>query len=311
MADSRIHRTYPSFAAFSAVLALFVFTAACDEALPDAFGNFEANEVAVSAEFAGILLRLDAVEGQYLEAGAVAAELDTLQLSLQRAELEAQRESARLRAAEARAQVRVLEAQLETARDDLARTERLYAAEASTAQELSRFGGTVRVFEEQVAAAGARVRVANQEAAAVDTRIVQIEDRLGRGRIRNPIAGTVLTRFVEEGEFVQPGQPLYTIAGLDTLTLRAYVSGDQLSRVQLGSLVEVHADLDPTQLQSLPGRVSWISSEAEFTPTPIQTREERVDQVYAVKVRVANPDGLLKVGMPGELVLVGATEAQR
>jgi HlyD family secretion protein len=311
MATSRTYRSRAVVTSLPVALVLFALVSACDHPLPDAFGNFEATEVAVSAEFAGPLLRMDAVEGQRLEAGAVVAELDTLQLSLQRAELDAQRESARLRAAEARAQVRVLEAQLETARDDLARTERLYASEAATAQELSRFGGSVRVIEQQVAASQARVRVANQEAASVDTRIVQIVDRLGRGRIRNPVTGTVLTTFAEAGEFVQPGQPLYTIARLDTLTLRAYVSGDQLAQVSLGSMVQVRADLDVSQVQSLPGRVTWIASEAEFTPTPIQTREERVDQVYAVKVRVANPDGLLKVGMPGELILGTGSEAQR
>lgn len=293
-----------------ATLALTVALAGCAEETADAFGNFEANEVAVSAEFPGRLVTLDVAEGQHLPAAVVVAELDTLQLALQRNGLETQRESARLRTAEARAQVRVLEAQLATAQDDLARTERLYGAEAATAQELNRVSGSVNVLREQVGAARARVRVADQEGASIEARLAELQDRLGRARIKNPTEGTVLTRFAEAGEFVQPGQPLYTIARLDTLTLRAYVSGAQLASVRVGGQVQVLADVDSETVASFDGRVTWVSSEAEFTPTPIQTRDERVDQVYAVKVRVANPDGVLKVGMPGELVLNGSAGPQ-
>ena len=277
--------------------------AACTQESPDAYGNFEATEVDVSAEASGPLIRFDVVEGQQLAAGAVVAEVDTIQLALQRAELGVQQEAARVRAAEAQAQVRVLRAQLATAQDDHARIERLFASEASTAQDLNRTQGAVRVLEEQISAGQARVRLVRQEAAQVEARVRQVEDRLSRSRVINPTTGTVLATFVEEGEFVQPGRPLYTIARLDTLTLRAYVSGAQLAGLQLGAVVDVRTDADADDLRTTPGRISWIASEAEFTPTPIQTRDERVDQVYAVKVRVPNPDGWLKVGMPGELVL--------
>jgi HlyD family secretion protein len=117
------------------------------------------------------------------------------------------------------------------------------------------------------------------------------------------VAGVVLATYAERGELVQPGQPLYKVANLDTLTLRAYVSGAQLPAVRLGQPVGVVVDAGGDALRTLSGRVSWIASQAEFTPTPIQTREERTEQVYAVKVRVPNPDGALKIGMPGELVL--------
>ncbi|HEX8433017.1 MAG TPA: HlyD family efflux transporter periplasmic adaptor subunit, partial [Longimicrobium sp.] len=127
----------------------------------------------------------------------------------------------------------------------------------------------------------------------------------------NPVGGTVLTTYADTGEFVQPGQPLYKIADLGVLTLRAYVSGAQLARVRIGGRVTVQVDADDDTRATLPGTVSWIASEAEFTPTPIQTRDERTEQVYAVRVRVANPGGVLKIGMPGEVVFPEARRASR
>lgn len=281
----------------------------CQDDGPDAYGNFEATEVAVSAELSGPLVAFSVEEGARLEAGAVVGRLDTVPLGLQHQELEGQRESATLRAAEAQAQIAVVEAQLATAREDLERVERLWASEAATAQQRVQSRGTVRVLEEQRTAAQAGLRSARQEVATFATRMAQVSDRLARSRIINPYSGTVLATFSEPGEFVHAGQPLYTVAALDTLTLRAWVSGAQLSAVRLGQEVQVQVDAGADALRALPGRVTWIASEAEFTPTPIQTREERVDQVYGVKVRVANPDGLLKVGMPGELVLSGGASA--
>jgi HlyD family secretion protein len=125
----------------------------------------------------------------------------------------------------------------------------------------------------------------------------------------SPLAGTVLTRYVEPGEYVQAGQPLFKLASLDSLTFRAYVSGGQLSTLRLGQSVKVGVDRADS-IATVPGRVTWIASSAEFTPTPIQTREERTDQVYAVKVAVGNPDGVLRIGMPGELVLESAGASQ-
>lgn len=287
---------------------LAVPTAACGGDGVDAWGNFEATEVDVSAESSGPLVSFAAAEGERLEAGAVVGRLDSVPLVLEREELDAQREAARLRAAEAEAETAVVEARITTAHEDLARVERLYAAEAATSRELVQARGAVRVLEEQRSAAHARRRSAGQEVAAFGTRLARLADRLERSRVVNPVTGTVLASYVEPGEFVQAGRPLYTVAALDTLTFRAWVSGAQLADVRLGQEVQVRVDEGPDRLRTLPGRVSWIASEAEFTPTPIQTREERVSQVYAVKVRVPNLDGLLKVGMPGELILSGAEE---
>lgn len=287
-----------------AAVALLVL-GGCGDDGPDAYGNFEAEEVAVSAELSGPLLSFGVREGQRLAAGELVGRLDTVALALQHDELAARREVASLRVEEATAGIAVVEAQLATAREDRARVERLWEAEAATDQQRLQARGAVRVLEEQLAAARTRVRSARQEVAALAVGLDQVRDRLERSRVVNPRAGTVLATYAEAGEFVQAGRPLYTLADLDTLTLRAWVSGAQLADVRLGQEVAVRIDAGPDRLRTLPGRVSWIASEAEFTPTPIQTREERVSQVYGVKVRVPNPDGLLKVGMPGELVFEG------
>jgi HlyD family secretion protein len=256
--------------------------AACDGDGPDAYGNFEADEVTVAAEATGTLQRFDVTEGQRLDAGVVVGQVDTVQLALQRAELELQVRNAGTRSAEARARLRALEAQLATAEEDLARTERLFEREAATASERTRLRGTVSTLREQVEAARAGTRVAGEEADVVRARIDQLEDRIARATVRNPVAGTVLSTVVEAGEYVQQGRPLYTVAALDTLTLRAYLSGGQLAAVRLGDPVGVRYDAPDGGLRETRGRVTWIADRAEFTPTPIQTREERVDQVYGV-----------------------------
>ncbi len=291
---------------FSVSLCLCVsLLAGCAKEKPDAYGNFEATEVVVSAEVGGQLTRFEPEEGERLASGALTALVDTGTQALARRELVSQRAASATRVAEAEAQVRVLRAQLGTAREEHARTLRLFRAEAATAQELNRLEGEVRTLEERIAAAQAAAGAVGQDVGSVDVRVAQAEDRIRRSRVVNPITGTVLTTYAEAGEYVQPGQPLYKIASLDTLTLRAYVSGAQLPAVRIGGEVRVRVDRDGKALDELPGRVSWIAAQAEFTPTPIQTRDERAEQVYAIRVRVPNPAGRLKIGMPGEVVLKG------
>jgi HlyD family secretion protein len=135
----------------------------------------------------------------------------------------------------------------------------------------------------------------------VEARVAQARDRVSRATVTNPIAGTVLATYARAGEVVAPGQPLYKIASLDTLELRAYVAGAQLASVRLGQVVEVRVSQGADALLTLPGTVSWIASQSEFTPTPVQTRDERTDLVYAIRVRVANTNGVLKIGMPADL----------
>lgn len=280
-----------------------LFLAACTKETADAYGNFEATEVTVASEIPGRLLRLDAEEGSRLTAGADVGVVDSTTLVLQRAELLARRESARARIREVDASAAVFETQRGIAERELERTRRLLAAQAATAQQGDRAERDVRVLREQLhGAQAARVTVL-REVASVDAQVATLEDRIRRSRIVAPVAGTVLTRYVEPGELVQAGTPLFKMASLDTLILRAYVSGAQLSQVALGQVHVVRVDAGGDSLRTLEGRVTWIAPAAEFTPTPIQTREERVMQVYAVKLAVPNADGRLRLGMPAEVTL--------
>lgn len=274
----------------------------CHKPDADAYGNFEATEVTVAAEVGGRLLELKLEEGDRVSRGAVVGTVDTVPLILERRATAARRAAGAARAREANATIAALEVQHAIADRDLARTERLLKNAAATAQQGDRAEREARVVKEQLAGARIARAALAQEVAALDAQVALIDDRLARSRIVSPLDGTILTRYVERGEFVQQGQPLFKLASLDSLTFRAYVSGAQLTSLRLGQQVRVGVDRADT-LAALPGRVTWIASAAEFTPTPIQTRDERADQVYAVKVVVHNPDGTLRIGMPGELLL--------
>jgi HlyD family secretion protein len=289
-------------AALLLALGLPLVGACRGEPEPDAYGNFETNEVTVSAEAGGQLLHFAPDDGVRLAAGAVVGQIDTAALALERDELVARRAVARSRAGDVAAQERVLRAQRETAWRELARTRRLHQDQAATRQQLDQAEGQVRVLDAQLAAARAQTGTAGRELPQVDARLALVAERLRDSRVVNPVAGTVLATYVHAGEVVRPGQALYRVANLDTLTLRAYVSGADLARVRLGRAVRVAVDVGPDRRRALPGVVTAVASDAEFTPTPIQTRDERTGLVYAVQVRVANPGGLLKVGMPGDVV---------
>jgi HlyD family secretion protein len=295
-----------TFPARRSVLATAVATAilgACrGDPAPDAYGNFEATEVVVSAETSGQIQHFAPVEGMRLARGEVAAVIDTTQLALERRQIQAQRNAVASRQTEVGEQVQVLQVQAEIAQRAYERTRRLYAARAATSQQLDQAERDYRTLLAQIGAARAQRQSVGMETTSGDARVAQIADRIARSVVRNPHSGTVLTTYARAGEVVQPGQPLYRIADLDTLDLRAYVTGAQLADIQLGQPAEVRIDSGEGDLRTLPGIVAWISSTAEFTPTPIQTRDERADLVYAVRVRVPNPDGALKIGMPADVV---------
>lgn len=284
-------------------IASLLLLAACRQERADAYGNFEATEVTVAAEVPGQLLRLSAEEGRRLTAGEEVGQVDTTALVLQRAELRARHESARSRIREVEASAAVFETQRGIAERELERTRRLLAAQAATAQQEDRAERDVRVLREQLRGAEAARVTVRREVALIEAQIATLEDRMRRSRIVAPGSGTVLTRYVEPGELVQAGTPLFKMAALDTLILRAYLSGAQLSQVALGQVYAVRVDAGGDSLRTVEGRVTWIAPTAEFTPTPIQTREERVMQVYAVKLAVPNADGRLRLGMPAELTL--------
>ena len=285
------------------LLAAAMSAAACGDGAPesDAFGNFEARETIISAETVGPLLVFHAREGEQLTAGEIVAVVDTSQLALQRAALYAQRKAAASRIDGVEAQVAVLEEQQRIAARERDRARHLVALEAAATSQVDELEDQIHVLARQIASVRSQTGTILSEMAAVDAQIAQIADQINRSVIVNPVDGTVLTSYAEPFEQAAPGKPLYKIGDLDTLYLRAYVSGGQLSALQLGRDVEVIVDAGSGELQALPGTVSWIASDAEFTPKLIQTREERVNLVYAVRVRVPNTGGILKIGMPGEL----------
>ena len=232
--------------------------------------------------------------------------------------LEAQREAAQAQREAAVAQRGALASQLDIARRVHDRTTRLFAEQAATAQQVDQAERDQRVLEDQIRAqdqqieaqarivtaaiaqvdaARAQRQTAITQIASVDAQVAQVDDRIRRSQVLNPTDGTVLATYAHAGEMVQPGQPLYRIADLRTVDVRAYITEPQLSSIRVGQPARVTVDAGSTR-RVLPGTLSWIAARAEFAPTPIQTRDERADLVYAVKIRVANPEGLLKVGVP-------------
>ena len=273
------------------------------DAEPDAYGNFEATETVVSAEIGGSLLWFTPVEGQQVAPGPTLGVIDTSDLALDRTQLRAQRSAVGARVSESERQIGVLAVQREIAGRAYARTRRLFAEQAATAQQLDQAERDYRVLGEQIAALRAQRNSVTQDVAASDARVAQIAERIAKSRVTAPLAGTVLATYARAGEYVQAGQPLFRLASLDTLTLRAYVTEPQLAQLKLGQRVQVTVDRGEGNRLAMPGTVSWIASKAEFTPTPVQTRDERADLVYAVKIQVPNRGGMLKIGMPADVAL--------
>jgi membrane fusion protein YbhG len=269
------------------------------------------------------------LERSQLTAQRTATASRVSEIDQQAAVLRAQQLAATAQRDAARAQRAALEAQLDTARRNFERTKRLADQQAATAQQLDQAERDYRVLEQQVRAQQEQIaaqehqitaqgnqvdanraqrKTAQDQVASADAQIARVTERVRKSDVRNPVAGTVLATYAKAGEIVQPGQPLYKIADLGTVEVRVYVGEHQLSAVHLGAQAQVTADAGGAR-RSISGTVSWISSQAEFTPTPIQTREERADLVYAVKVRVVNDGDLLKIGMPVDVRF--AVEAAR
>lgn len=284
------------------LLTLLLFLSACapKENLADAYGNFESEETQVSVQSAGELISFQVDEGQVLETGDLVGIIDTIQLDLKRQQLLAQRAAVASRTTNVVSQMDVLKTELEVVEKERLRLIKLIAAEAATPKQLDDIEGRILVLNQQLKAIESQNAPVINEIKAIDVQIAQVADLILRCKIHNPVKGTVLLKLSMEGEMVAPGKVLYRISDLREVYLRAYVSGAQLAEIALGQGVEVLVDGLEGKLRSYEGTISWISAEAEFTPKIVQTREERVNLVYAIKVRVRN-DGTLKIGMPGEL----------
>lgn len=268
--------------------------------LSDAYGNFESVETLISSEASGRLLDFTIEEGLEYIPGRSVGLVDSTDLHLQKIQLIRKKEAVDSKMVSVRAQIEVHEQQLENLLIDKDRLDRLFAEGAATQKQVDDLNGNLQLIRKQIEATRSQIVGIRAEMNAVDAQISQVEEAIRKCNVINPVHGTVLSKYARKGEMVAPGKPLYKIATLDTLELKVYISGGQLAYLKIGQTVEVLIDDSENSNRSLSGRVSWISSSAEFTPKTIQTKEERVRLVYAAKVRVAN-DGSLKIGMPGEI----------
>lgn len=266
----------------------------------DAYGNFEADDLIVSSQSMGQLIDFNITEGQILKEGTTVGYTDTSSQSVQKSTIQAQIKAALSQLSTINAEIKVLETQLQNAQIEQNRIIELFNHQAATQQQLDQVNGQADLLREKIKATGSRKNGVMAEVEVLRTRIDQTNEAIQKCLIINPVQGVVLQKYTMKGEMISIGKPLYKIANLDQLILKAYVSGSQLPGVQIGQKVKVMIDQDEHNNQTFEGKVIWISSEAEFTPKIIQTKEERVNLVYAIKVLVNN-DGSIKIGMPGEI----------
>ncbi len=266
----------------------------------DAYGNFEAIEVVISSQAAGQIIYLNIEEGMKTNQGDTIGLIDTIDLSLKREQLISQEKVVMAKLRNVDSQIGVQEQQRKNILVDKERVDNLLKDGAATQKQMDDITGALDLLEQQIKASEVQKESIRAELGTLDAQVRQVEENIGKCYIISPLTGTVLVKFAEPGEITTMGKPVCKIANLDELELKVYISGDQLPYLKLGQSVAVMIDKDKSALTTLTGTVSWISSKAEFTPKTIQTRKERVNLVYAAKVRVPN-DGSLKIGMPGEI----------
>jgi HlyD family secretion protein len=288
------------------LLASVIVLAACNKtkSTADASGTFEAVETIISAEASGLLKEFKAGEGQELKQGQAMGFIDTVQLYLKKKQLLSQIKSVLAQKPNIAIQVAALQTQLQNYEKEKVRFTNLVKADAATQKQLDDINAQIEVVKKQIEAQQSSLGITsqsiNEQTLPLDVQIEQLNDQIAKSRIVNPINGTVLSKYTEPNEVVALGKPLYKIADLSTMTLRAYVSGNQLPLIKLNQPVKVMIDDKDGALKEYTGEITWISSKAEFTPKTIQTKDERANLVYAIKVKVKN-DGFLKIGMYGEV----------
>jgi HlyD family secretion protein len=272
----------------------------------DAYGNFEAVEITVSSEGSGKIMRFNLEEGAQLKAGEIVGYIDTVQLSLKKAQLRAAIKALYSKVPDVAPQINVLTEQLATARNEKSRIENLVKSGAATTKQLDDVNAQIQLIERRITATKSKLSTQSKgilaEIEPLNTQIRQLDDSIRKSLITNPIDGTVLSKFAEAWELAGPGKPLYKIADISRIILRAYISGEQLSQVKIGQSVRVLIDAPQGAYLEYAGTVTWVADKAEFAPKIVQTKDERVNLVYAIKVLVQN-DGRIKIGMPGEVRL--------
>mgnify|MGYP000494050320 FL=1 len=267
----------------------------------DAYGNFEATEITVSSESNGKIEFLNVEEGEQLKKGSLVGLIDTLQLHYNREQLKASIETVQSKSTSVLSQINVLNEQLKTAKIEQTRIQNMYAENAATKRQIDEIDGKVKVIEKQISSVQTQNAPILNEIKSIKVQIEKLDDQIKKSKISNPVDGTVLTKYAEPSEITAFGKPLYKIANLNEMELRVYVTETQLAQIKIGQKVTVAIDAD-NDTKKYEGNITWISAQAEFTPKVIQTKEERANLVYAVKVAVKN-DGSLKIGMPAEVKL--------
>jgi HlyD family secretion protein len=299
---------------------MMILAAACNSNNQryDAAGTFETDEVIVSSELTGKIISFGVEEGQTFSKDSVVGSIDAANISLQKEQVEANIQALSEKTADVSPQVKLLERQLAVQQSQLnnllheqTRIQNLLKQDAATGKQLDDINAQVDVSRKNLAVTQQQINVQRNNIATqnksilsegkpLEKRVAQLEDQLKKANIVNPVSGTVITKYAEAGEVTSAGKALYKIADLSTMTLRVYITGSQLSQVKLGQTLKVLVDDGAKKYKELSGVVTWISDKAEFTPKTIQTKEERANLVYAMKVKVKN-DGYLKIGMYGEV----------
>ena len=270
----------------------------------DASGTFEATEIIVSAQGSGQILSFDIEEGQTLAANQQVGVIDSTQIYLRLKQLQSSGKAIESRRPNTQKQIAAIEQQIATAKTERKRAENLIKANAGNQKTLDDINAQILVLEKQLDAQKTLLESTNQgitdESEGLEYQIKQLEDQLAKCKITSPITGTILLKYAEMGEIAAPGKALFKIADTNHMILRAYITADQLTDIKVGQAVKIKTDSGKDGSKEYSGTIAWISSKAEFTPKTIQTRDERANLVYAVKINVKN-DGLIKIGMYGDV----------
>lgn len=289
---------------FCGLLAIAATSCSTNSGDFDATGNFEADEVIVSAEASGKVMKLNIKEGQTLSANEVVGYVDTTQLYLRKKQFQYSINAVLAKQPNTAVQLSTITEQLATATREKKRVENLLKADAATQKQLDDYNAQIDLLKKQYDALQSSLTITTRslqtETLPYKAQLDQIEDQLKKSIITNPMAGTVLTQYTLQDEVVSPGKALYKIADLSTIVLRVYISGTQLSEIKLGQEVKINVDKGAKEYKTYTGTITWVSDKAEFTPKTIQTKDERANLVYAIKILVKN-DGFLKLGMYGEV----------
>lgn len=283
------------------IMLLTLFSCGNDNGKADGYGNFEATEITISAENNGKLMQFNLDEGDILQKEQFIGYIDTIPLALKREQLEVSKAVIASKSRGVLSQINVLNAKLKTVNTNKTRAQNLIMDNAGTQKQLDDVLGEMDVIKNQIRSIEIQNAPVVNELKSIDVQLKQIDDQIQKSKIKNPVIGTVLTKYAEPNEITAFGKPLYKIADLSTMQLRVYISETQLANIKIGQEVTIKID-NADAMKAYKGTISWIASEAEFTPKIIQTKEERVALVYALKVDVKN-NGSLKIGMPAELWL--------